>query len=201
MLRRTLKIKLCPKARLYNISEFTPMKELFAFGKRLEWSSAQLAGTYLVARGIRGREGVDVLHDFCRKEEPNWGESAYVNHFVDTFEMKWRAEVQRTNTVGALSHQEHYHAGLSGMNFVETLKRANMRVSLLGPCGMASRLAPFFQEPERLDANALLSFYKELVKEPIHMRIDSSSVQNEATRILGKRQKVKEAESNKKHQL
>jgi hypothetical protein len=142
LLRRTLKIKLCPKALLYNISEFTPMKELFAFGKRQEWPSAQLAGTYLVARGIRGREGVEVLHDFCTEEEPNWVETSYVNHFVNTFEMKWRANVQRTNTVGALSHQEHYHAGLSGMNFVETLKRTDIRVSLLGPSGMASRLAP-----------------------------------------------------------
>jgi hypothetical protein len=141
---------------------------------------------------------VEALYNFCKEEEPDWGDNSYVKRFVDKFETLWRAEVQRTNTVSALSHQEHHHAGLSGMNFVETLKNANIRTSLLGPCGMTARLAPFFDEPERLDANVLLNFYKVLVREPIHLRVENSSVQNQAARILGKRQKKEKNEAESK---
>ena len=61
LLQRVLNLRICPKAQLGNISEFAPLQELCAFGKEQGWSARQIAGTFLVARGVRGREGVKVL--------------------------------------------------------------------------------------------------------------------------------------------
>jgi hypothetical protein len=197
VLRRILRTKLCPKALLCNISEFDPMKQLFTFAKERSWSPRQLAATYLVGRGIRGREGVQVLHDFCVEETPTWDDNSCVMRFVGVFETKWRQEVLRTGKVSALSHQEHLHAGLSGMNFVETLKERDVLDLLFGPGGIASRLASFFERPEGLDADALLGFYKELVKEPMSMTTTTYFVQTEGARILGKKQKAQGADTKR----
>ena len=60
--------------------------------------------------------------------------------------------------MSALSHQEHHHAGLSGIYFVETLKNKENRFLLFGKDGIAARLAPYFGQPQSLDADILLLF-------------------------------------------
>ena len=96
LLRRILRAKLCPKAFIENISEFKPMQHLFTFAKKQQWTSDQLAGTFLVARGIRGREGVQVLLDFCQREDVALTWYDCIERFVVIFEAAWRDEVLRT---------------------------------------------------------------------------------------------------------
>ena len=197
LVRRSLRMRLCPKALLHNISEFIPMKELFILSRRRCWSGQEMAATFIVARGIRGREGVEVVLRFCSSGYPRWGETSYVTQFVEMFETAWREAVRQTGKVGALSHQEHHHAGLSGMNYVETLKDQEYSHSLFGIGGVASRLAPFFEQPQSLDADRLLRFYTELVREPIRMNSGTFAVQLEGARMLGKKYKIEEGEEVK----
>ena len=73
-------------AQLGNISEFAPLQELCAFGEEQGWSARQIAGTFLVARGVRGREGVKVLLAFCKQaKKVEWDNQAFVAEFYDTF--------------------------------------------------------------------------------------------------------------------
>jgi ASC-1-like (ASCH) protein len=115
--------------------------------------------------------------------------------FVNQFEEAWADAVRKTHLASALSHQEHLHAGLSGMNFVETLLSQSMQ--LFGSGGLAERLAPYFVTPSRaFNAEILLAFYKELVAVPILLRLANSQVRKHASRLLGKMHKSKaEAES------
>ena len=168
------------------------MKALFTFGKAEAWTEEQLAACFLVARGIRGREGVKMVFDFCKDNPPAWNDSKYVNRFVDAFEAKWKEEVLKTGKVSALSHQEHHHAGLSGMNFVETLKEEANQIQLFAENGIAARLAPYFGRPHLLDADVLLRFYKDLVVKPLHMTHNTYAVQIDGARILGKKHKKDE---------
>ena len=76
LLRRVLNLRLCPKADLCNISEFSPVKALFLAGNEKNgWSPLVMSSTYLVARGIRGREGVQVLYDCCSALEARMDEN------------------------------------------------------------------------------------------------------------------------------
>ena len=165
------------------------MKQLFTLGKAEAWSGEQLAATFLVARGVRGREGVEVVFKFCKADPPMWRDRTYVDRFIEAFEAKWKEEVLKTHKVSALSHQEHHHAGLSGMNFVETLKNDSNCFLLFAKDGIAARLAPYFGQPHRLDADVLLRFYQDLVKKPLHMAPNTYSVQIEGARILSKKHK------------
>ena len=169
------------------------MKNFFSMARARGWSTETLAGSFLFARGIRGREGVEVLYEFCAKFTSDWRQDHVVMSFVDHFESRWRQEVKRTGMVSALSHQEHLHAGLSGMNYVETLKEAENRMLLFGNGGVAHRLAPFFEEPENLNAELLLDFYTALVEQPFPMATQSYYVQLEGARILGKRPRIQAA--------
>ena len=189
LLRRAVRLSLCPKALLSNISEYAPVNALFTLGKAEGWSGEQLAASFLVARGVRGREGVQVVFNFCKADPPMWGDDKYVDRFIEAFEAKWKEEVLKTRKVSALSHQEHHHAGLSGMNFVETLKNKDNRFLCFAKDGMAARLAPYFGQPQLLDADVLLRFYQDLVKKPLHMAPNTYAVQIEGARILGKKHK------------
>ena len=80
------------------------------------------------------------------------------------------------------------------MNFVETLKDAKVQELLFGQGGIASRLAPYFEHPEYLNADVLLNFYKELVKTPMRMATSDDFVQLEGARILGKKRKLQGAD-------
>ena len=93
------------------------MMALFRFGKEKAWSGEQLAASFLVARGVRGREGVQVVFNFCKANPPMWGDHRYVDRFIEVFETKWKEEVLKTRKVSALSHQEHHHAGLARSDF------------------------------------------------------------------------------------
>lgn len=165
------------------------MKAFFTLGKAEGWSGEQLAASFLVARGVRGREGVQEVFSFCKAHPPTWQDDKYVDRFIEAFEAKWKEEVLKTRKVSALSHQEHHHAGLSGMNFVETLKNKDNRFLLFGKDGIAARLAPYFGQPHLLDADLLLRFYQDLVKKPLHMTSSTYAVQIEGARILGKKHK------------
>ena len=192
LLRRVLHLQLCPKASLHKISEFGPVVELFSMAKAKKWKSYDIACTYLVCRGIRGREGVQVLHAFMRKRGDdvlNWGNDAHVLSFVDYFEHEWQKEVIKARLPSALSHQEGRHAGLSGMNFVETLKIPCNRHVLFRD--VAVRLAPFFDEPAQLSPQKLLDFYTELVATLLPLSTDSFDVQRKAARLLGKNLKIR----------
>ena len=68
LLLRVLKLKLCPKADPANVSEFVPVRLLFLSGIGAQWSPLTLSSTFLVARGIRGRAGVEALRVFCEGE-------------------------------------------------------------------------------------------------------------------------------------
>ena len=161
----------------------------FTFGKVEAWSEEQLAACFLVARGVRGREGVQMVFDFCKANPPMWTDSTYVDCFVDAFEKKWQEQVLKTGKVSALSHQEHLHAGLSGMNFVATLKEEGNRLLLFAENGIAARIAPYIGQPHLLDADVLLCFYQDLVVAPLHMTPKTYSVQIEGAKILGKKHK------------
>ena len=82
LLESILQAGLCPKAFLQNISEYAPVEELFRYGKTRGWSTKELADCWIVARGIRGREGVIVLLEFSKREHPCWHEETYVAAFV-----------------------------------------------------------------------------------------------------------------------
>ena len=191
LLKRVLRCELCPKALLCNISEFVPIRELFQFAKERRWSARECAATYLVARGIRGREGVRFLVNFCKQKliPPKWEDTEFTCAFIEAFDEAWRGEVLRTGKVSAFSHQEHHHAGLSGMNFVDGLRSATTRVVLFGPFGIADRLQRFFDGREVLSAEVLLDFYTELVRHPMPLHGGTRYVQTEGARILGKRRK------------
>ena len=194
LLQRILNLRICPKAQLGNISEFAPLQELCAFGKEQGWSARQIAGTFLVARGVRGREGVKVLLAFCKQaKKVEWDNQAFVAEFYDTFDQKWRAEVLRTGRPSALSHQEHLHAGLSGRNFVETLADKAMVERLFGESGAAVRLAPLFLDPGNFDADRVVKFHRELASKPIALAAGNYRVQDEGARILGKAPKRRKA--------
>jgi hypothetical protein len=113
------------------------MFALFIFGKVEAWSEKQLAACFLVARGVRGREGVQVVFDFCKANFSMWTDSTDVDGFVDAFEAKWKEQVFKTGKVSASTHQQHLHAGLSGMNFVATLKEEGNRCLLFAENGIA----------------------------------------------------------------
>ena len=197
LLERILEAGLCPKAYLENISEYAPVEELFKYGKRSGWSTKEFADTWIVARGIRGREGVTVLLEFSQREYPRWHSGSYVEAFVGFFAQKWREEVQKTGSVSALSHQEGLHAGMSGMNFVQTLNDKENLEALFSNQGVASRLAKFFERPEDVDAAMLMRFYKELVKQPIRMTPKDYIVQIEGARLVGKRSKKEENDTKR----
>ena len=98
---------------------------------------------------------------------PQWNDRAYLEAFVNHFEEAWADAVIDTRLASAFSHQEHQHAGLSGMNFVETLLSQN--TELFGSGGLAERLAPYFATPRvTFNADVLLAFYNELVSVPIY---------------------------------
>lgn len=193
LLRRVLALKLCPKADLDNISEFAPVKELFDAGIEAQWSPLTMASTFLVARGIRGREGVEALHSFCAGESfaaVCWQNDDFVERFVTSFEQAWEEAVRSSRAVSALSHQEGRHAGLSGMHFVETLKKDDLRHHLLDDT--AQRLAPFFEDPMQISASSLMEFYKTLVAKPFCLITNTYDVHRSGCRILGKVPKVDE---------
>ena len=191
ILRRILNSQLCPKALLHNISEFGPVRDLFLFAKEHKWTAFQKASSYIVARGVRGREGVQVVANYCKKvARVEWESPAFVEAFVIEFDIEWRAEVLRTGLVSSLSHQEHLAAGLSGRNFVETLKQPGVVEMLFGTDGVARRLSPFFDNCQSLSASRLLDFYKELVRVPIALNAGNNVVQNEGASLLRKKQKT-----------
>ena len=86
------------------------MEMLFEYAKPKNWTQDQKSGTFVVARGIRGREGVQVLLDHLKIHDPLWVDNSFVDAFVEMFENRWKEEVARTGKVSALSHQEHHHA-------------------------------------------------------------------------------------------
>lgn len=191
LLRRVLNLRLCPKADLCNISEFSPVKALFLAGNEKNgWSPLVMSSTYLVARGIRGREGVQVLYDFCsaRSFQVDWQDDDFVECFVTFFEERWEAAVVRSQEVSALSHQEGRHAGLSGMNFVETLKDTRHRQVLFQD--VAVRLACFFDDSKDMSASTLMDFYHALVSHPFAPTTDSYEVHHHGCRLLHKKPKV-----------
>ena len=163
------------------------MKALFTLGKDEGWSIEELAATFLVARGIRGREGVQVVFDFCKVHSSMWKDDKYFDCFVEVFEERWKADILKTSKDSALSHQEHHHAGVSGMNFVQTLKYKENRFQLFGKDGLAERLAPYFGQLQSFDADVLLRFYDELVKKPLHMTSNTYAVQIKGARLIGKK--------------
>ena len=188
LLIRILQLRLCPKAELSNISEFDPVRELFLYAKRNEWCSFQLASTFIVARGVRGREGVQVIEKYVKQvPKVEWESTAFVADFYNVFDSAWRREVLRTRMASALSHQEHLSAGMSGRNFTETLKSPATVERLFGAGGVAVRLSPFFSHPENLNAARVLAFWAQLTREPIALAAGNNDVQNEAARILGKK--------------
>ena len=190
-LRRILNARLCPKAALSNISEFTPMREAFILARESKWNTQQLAGTFIILRGIRGRAGVQVALKYLRDKRggaPHWGDRAYLQAFVNHFEEAWADAVRDTRMASALSHQEHQHAGLSGMNFIETL--LSQSTQLFGSGGLAERLSPYFTSPgAAFNADVLLAFYNELVAAPMMLRLANSNVKKRASRLLGKMHK------------
>ena len=191
LLRRVLDLRLCPKADLRNISEFSPVKVLFlAVNEENGWSSLVMSSTYLVARGIRGREGVQVLYEFCsaRSFQLDWHDDHFVDSFVTFFEEQWEAAVVRSQEVSALSHQEGRHAGLSGMNFVATLKDIRHRQVLFQD--VAVRLACFFDDSKDMSASTLMDFYHALVSHPFAPTTDSYEVHHHGCRLLRKKPKV-----------
>ena len=191
ILTRIVQSQLCPKAELSNISEFDPVRDLFLYAKQNEWSSFQLSSTFIVARGVRGREGVQVVAEFVKQvPKVEWENSAFVEDFYHVFDAAWRREVRRTRMASALSHQEHFAAGLSGRNFTETLKSPTVVDGLFGAGGVAVRLSPFFSNPENLTAERVLAFWSELTRTPIALTAGNNDVQNEAARMLGKKMKT-----------
>lgn len=190
LLRRVLALNLCPKADLKNISEFAPVKALFDAGIDARWSPLTLASTFLVARGIRGREGVEALRSFCETESfvLDWQNDGFVERFVTFFEQAWVDAIRATRAVSALSHQEGRHAGLSGMHFVETLKYDGLRHNLLRD--VAQRLASFFQDPAEVSAQSLMEFYKTLVAKPFCLITNTYDVHRNGCRVLRKAPKV-----------
>ena len=188
LLVRILQLQLCPKAELSNISEFDPVRDLFLYAKQNQWCSFQLASTFIVARGVRGREGVQIVAKFVKQvPKVEWESSAFVEDFYNVFDAAWRREVLRTRMASALSHQEHLSAGMSGRNFTETLKSPATVEHLFGAGGVAARLSPFFSHPENLNAARVLAFWAQLTREPIALAAGNNDVQNEAARILGKK--------------
>ena len=86
LLQRILRARLCPKALVHNISEYHPVRDLFQLAKARGWSAKEMADSWVIARGIRGREGVQVLLEFLTKNHPRWHEYAYTETFVNVFE-------------------------------------------------------------------------------------------------------------------
>ena len=169
------------------------MREAFTFARKSKWNTQQLAGTFIILRGIRGREGVQVALKYLRGKadnSPQWSDRAYLEAFVNHFEEAWADAVLDTRLASAFSHQEHQHAGLSGMNFVETLLPQS--TELFGSGGLAERLAPYFATPGvTFNADVLLAFYNELVSAPILLRVAQSRVKELARRLLGKMHKCR----------
>ena len=190
LLLRVLKLKLCPKADPANVSEFVPVRLLFLSGIGAQWSPLTLSSTFLVARGIRGRAGVEALRVFCEAESfiLDWQNNDFVERFITYFERAWEDAIRDTGVVSALSHQEGRHAGLSGMHFVETLKHIHHRHNLLGDT--AKRLAHFFVAPQDLSSDVLMDFYKVLVVKPICLTTNSHDVHCSGCRVLGKAVKL-----------
>ena len=90
------------------------MRDAFMFAKESRWNAQELAGTFIILRGIRGREGVSVALDYLREQggaAPRWDNRGYLEAFVNHFEEAWSDAVCKTRLASALSHQEHQHAG------------------------------------------------------------------------------------------
>ena len=50
------------------------------------WSNLLLV--LLVASGVCGREGIQVVFDFCKADSPMWEDDKYVDGFIEMFEVK-----------------------------------------------------------------------------------------------------------------
>ena len=108
LLHKVLRMQLSTKAFLRNISEFHPMIELVEYAKGMALPAVQVAGTYIVARGVRGREGVSAVLDFCKSHGTDWSAPGFCAAFVAFFHKEWCEAVQSTRLAGVLSHQEHH---------------------------------------------------------------------------------------------
>ena len=191
LVKRALLLNLCPKARIENIDEFQSIHRLFLAARRNDVNHVlDLASLYLVARGIRGREGVNVLFDFCESQQfqMEWQNDTFIDKFVTFFEEKWDCAVQFSGVVSALSHQEGRHAAFSGMHFVETLKHPTHRDRLF-KC-VAVRLAPFFAEPQKMSSDFLMDVYRCLVSEPFALTSETYDVHRRGCGLLGKVPKI-----------
>ena len=201
LIKRALNANLCPKASVDNISEFRPIKALFQKGQVNGWSPLALSSTFLVARGIRGREGIQVLCDYCESQywSTAWQDADFVQQFVDYFEERWEASVKATGKVSALSHQEGRHSGLSGMHFVNTLKRDDHRLLLLAD--VAVRFQPFFATSivSNFNAETLMNAYAALVAHPFALATRTYEVHIKGVRIVGKKPKIHNLDSVKAH--
>ena len=81
------------------------MRDAFLFAKESKWNPQQLSGTFIVLRGIRGREGVQVAMDYLRNQggaAPQWDNRGYLEAFVKHFEDAWADAVRKTHLASAI---------------------------------------------------------------------------------------------------
>ena len=73
---------------------------------------------------------------------PNWSKERYVNGFAEKWLGRWAKAVVRTERIGVFSHEEGLHSGMSGHNFVKTLRCPRQRCNINDLARKLLMLAP-----------------------------------------------------------
>ncbi len=141
-----LRSGLCPKASIYNVSEYKPLADALKKAQFSGWSSRRQMVLFWMLRGVRGEEGVKL--SAAAIFEKGWdvltavGITAFALHMLDLY----KRHVDETKQKSFLSHAEGQHSGLSGANFLRTLLVEEQVDRLLCGGGHVDQLVPYWEK-------------------------------------------------------
>ncbi len=115
-IRDVVRSRVCPKAKVKNVTEYQPLWRAMERANALGWSSRRKSAFFLVLRGVRGKEGVRKSAKKILRREFDMGNKAHINAFGNSMLKLYerRVNVKKDKPVSFLSHAEGHHSGLSG---------------------------------------------------------------------------------------
>lgn len=132
-----LRSGVCPKQDTANISEYVPLANALKKGMRLNYCDLRLATLFVILRGVRGEEGVEI----CATElfEHGWDVLScndiriFALHINNIYN---ESVATKRKMKSYLSHAEGRHSGLSGIHFVRTLLYECEQIHVLHDLGV-----------------------------------------------------------------
>ena len=106
------------------------LRDVLQRGLDKGWPITAWLQTWIVLQGIRGKEGIQEAERAMGRDLPNWSNGRYAKGIAEKLLLRWVTAVARTQRIGVFSHEEGFHSGMGGHNYVNTLRCPRQRCNI-----------------------------------------------------------------------